>query len=405
MLDKYQKGEKCELSIIVPVYNAEPYLHRCIKSILRQTFTDFELILIDDGSVDGSGKICDYYLQQDKRIMVYHTKNRGSVASRKVGVNHSRGRYICFVDSDDYVETDMFHVLLQKIDQSGADFVHTGYVEEMNGKKREIYGFEESFFFLQDRKERERFLIDYLLHTAQGRGITYSIWSKIFKRDLIERCFDLLPDEQQFGEDFLCLCLCILESGRIMLSRSALYHYVRQEKSLAHMDNTELLIKDMNLNYHFTKLLREYDEAIYSDLKAEIGYYMNRKFLDMIEQFHNKDIYIPRFYLKEISDMRGKKIIIFGAGRVGLAYYMQLSKYEDIEIVAWADSNWHNCRFDFVDVIGADKIRECKFDMILIAVSKESMAREIEDILIKQGQLKEKIVWVRPECLLWCENI
>lgn len=405
MLDKYQKQEECELSVIVPVYNAEPYLYRCINSVLQQTFVDFELILIDDGSVDGSGEVCDYYLQQDKRVKVYHTENRGSVASRKIGINHSKGRYICFVDSDDYIEVDMFEMLLQKINQSGADFVHVGYVEETDSTRKEIYGFEEGLFFLRNCKERERFLIDYLLHTDRGRSITYGIWSKIFRRELIDRCFYLLPDEQQFGEDFLCLCLCILESSRIMLSRIALYHYVKREKSLAHMDNTELLIKDMGLNYHLAKLLREYDETIYSDLSSEIGYYINRKILDMIEQFHNKDIHIPRFYLKEINSLRRKRIIIFGAGGVGFDYYTQLSKYKDIEIIAWADSNWRNCQFDFADVIGTDKIQEYKFDKILLAVSEEAIAREIEDMLIRQGQLKEKIVWIKPECLLWCGNV
>lgn len=121
-----------ELSIIVPVYKVEKYLPRCIDSILAQTFGDFELILIDDGSPDGCGHICDEYARKDKRIVVIHQKNMGVSAARNAGLDIARGRYIGFVDSDDWIEPQMYEVMMDAIRENGADMAVCGvrYADE-----------------------------------------------------------------------------------------------------------------------------------------------------------------------------------------------------------------------------------------------------------------------------------
>jgi glycosyltransferase involved in cell wall biosynthesis len=109
------------ISIIVPVYNVEKYLEKCIESILRQTFIDFELLLIDDGSTDNSGKICDEYSLKDKRIKVIHKENGGLSDARNSGLNIALGDYIGFVDSDDWIESDMYEVLYNNLKKYNAD--------------------------------------------------------------------------------------------------------------------------------------------------------------------------------------------------------------------------------------------------------------------------------------------
>lgn len=100
-----------EISIIVPVYNAEKYLDRCVESILGQTFSDFELILVDDGSPDNSGKLCDKWAKKDHRIKVVHQANKGAGAARNAGLRIAEGRYIGFVDSDNWIEVNMYQIL------------------------------------------------------------------------------------------------------------------------------------------------------------------------------------------------------------------------------------------------------------------------------------------------------
>lgn len=110
------------ISIIVPVYNVEQYISVCIESILSQTFTAIELILVNDGSGDGSGKICDKYVKLDNRVQVIHQKNGGPANARNTGIDIAKGKYICFVDSDDYIVPDFCEKMLRMLEESSADF-------------------------------------------------------------------------------------------------------------------------------------------------------------------------------------------------------------------------------------------------------------------------------------------
>lgn len=118
---------KPKISIIVPVYKAEPYLRKCIDSILNQTFKDFELILVDDGSPDRCGEICDEYALKDSRIKIIHKENSGRSSARNVGLDIAQGEYIGFVDSDDWIEPDMYEVLYSKAKIESADIIALNY--------------------------------------------------------------------------------------------------------------------------------------------------------------------------------------------------------------------------------------------------------------------------------------
>ena len=115
------------ISIIVPVYKVEPYLRQCVDSILGQTYRDIEVLLIDDGSPDRCGEICDEYAEKDDRVRVFHTENRGLSAARNLGLREARGEYIGFVDSDDWIEPDMYEVLLRRIQETEADIGVCGF--------------------------------------------------------------------------------------------------------------------------------------------------------------------------------------------------------------------------------------------------------------------------------------
>ena len=126
----------CErISVIVPIYNTEKYLARCIESILCQTYTNLEIILVDDGSTDKSGDICDFYARKDNRVKVVHKENGGAAAARNFALNMVTGQYIGFVDSDDYTDIEMYQKLYEKAKQENADIVVCGYygVQEQNG--------------------------------------------------------------------------------------------------------------------------------------------------------------------------------------------------------------------------------------------------------------------------------
>lgn len=126
------------LSIIVPVYNAHEYLRRCVESILHQTYYNLELILVDDGSTDGSGEICDSY-QKDKRVRVFHSPNKGQASARNLGLSKSQGQYITFVDDDDWIDKDMYEKLIAFAIKFGTKITGCATLTELSGGVRAIH--------------------------------------------------------------------------------------------------------------------------------------------------------------------------------------------------------------------------------------------------------------------------
>ena len=125
------------VSIIVPIYNVEQYISKCIESILAQTYRDFELILVDDGSPDNCGKICDEYAKQDSRVHVIHQENKGVSAARNAGISLAKGEYIMLVDSDDFITENMLEKMHDCIAESGSDIVICGMNTFLDGEETE----------------------------------------------------------------------------------------------------------------------------------------------------------------------------------------------------------------------------------------------------------------------------
>lgn len=383
-----------KISVIIPVYNGETHLSRCIESVRMQTHKNLQIILIDDGSMDNSLVICQQFAQLDPRIEVYHTENRGLVAARKYGLTLATGAYIGFTDADDYIDAEMFYKLLQKIIETDADFVHSGYIEEIGDIQKNVYDFDESIINMGDTYCRNNILKKYILGRKDENYISSSIWSKLFKREFIKKCYSPLPNEQQYGEDLLCLCRCILESHRIVLIKKAMYHYVIGENTLSHLKYNEYMIKEVRLWNCFINILQEYN--CYEFLKGSAYYFLKNRMIDVISADSSIKIPIPQFYYKDLDLIRHKKIVIFGAGKVGRDYYTQISKYQYCEIVAWIDSNWYEYHFDYAEVVNIEKVLSIQWDLVIIAVKDKVIGMEIMDLLVKMGVDIEKINWQEP---------
>lgn len=169
-----------KISVIVPVYNVEKYLQRCIESILSQTFTDFEVLLIDDGSNDRSGEICDEYAKKDGRIRVFHKENGGVSSARNTGLDNVQGEWVCFVDSDDWLDLDFLMLVLQ--DSAKADIIFYGCKLQYIDQTTTVYlPFE---IFTANRCEIEHYLYRLKCNPQQFEYLGYT-WNKIFKTSII----------------------------------------------------------------------------------------------------------------------------------------------------------------------------------------------------------------------------
>lgn len=207
------------ICIIIPIYNVEKYIHRCIDSILNQTYHDFELILIDDGSSDSSGKICDEYADKDSRIVVFHQENQGQSVARNAGLNwiehNSNSEWITFVDSDDWIATDYLEVLLKLCKKYEAPISMCQYV---HCKDQTV--------------ESHNTNVEYLAVPARAllneEGLVGYAWAKLYRRDVILRY--RFP-EGMYMEDFYIIPEIILSAQRIAVTEKTLYYYYINENS------------------------------------------------------------------------------------------------------------------------------------------------------------------------------
>lgn len=201
------------ISVIVPVYNAEKWLRRCVDSILAQTFTDFEVLLIDDGSTDGSGAICDEYAIQDQRVRVFHKPNGGVSSARNLGLDSAQGEWMTFADSDDYIESNMLVRMIKKINDEQADIVIADYFE--TSKDRDIKVSQN----LQSLKSED--LISGLL---QGH-IIGSTCNKLFSKRLFTDNDIHFPKDIDYCEDLIAIVQILLHNPKVVVLSGAFYHY------------------------------------------------------------------------------------------------------------------------------------------------------------------------------------
>lgn len=378
------------ISVIVPIYNASKYLTQCIESILQQTYKELEIILINDGSTDQSGQICEKYEKIDSRIHFISQQNGGSVKARKTGLKAASGKYIGFVDADDYIEPEMFEKLLGKMIKFDVDFIHSGMIVE--GKK--ICNYEETVmdFSLLNR-------VEYIKENIfKKQQMFFALWSKLFKAELIREAYMCLPDEQSYGEDFLCLCEYICKCSKFYMYKDAFYHYRIREESLSHQSWLDICVEESKLHSYVIRVLKEND-LIDECRESARSYYRNRIILTVATD-KSSGIKVLRYRYKNLDSLKGKKIALYGAGKVGQDFYCQITQSEVCEIVAWADKEKYGV-LNLIPICKPEELRDKRYDIIILAVNSKEIADEIKLDLLQKGICNENslVIWEKPECL------
>lgn len=250
-----------EISIIVPVYKVELYLHECIDSLICQTFTDIEIILVDDGSPDNCGKICDEYAKKDNRIKVIHKQNAGLSSARNSGLEIANGKYICFIDSDDYVSDDFCQILYELLDGTSYDYSVCGVNRFQDGDKpsrnlsNKIHTYtNDAYLGLQLNKKRE-----------------FGVWNKLYKREIFEQLRfkdGKLHEDVFFSGDLAKNC----RNGVIEVEQSCLFY--RQRKGSIVSQSSEKCSPDLvDAGSYVTDIVKaNYPDLFYDSLWYAIRY-------------------------------------------------------------------------------------------------------------------------------------
>ena len=219
-----------KISIIVPVYKVEKYLRRCLDSIVAQTFTDWECILIDDGSPDNSGKICDEYAQKDGRFKVVHQENQGVSAARNMGLDEAKGEWIGFVDSDDWIDSEMYEVAYNQAIEVGADLIQWGMIMEKKYIHKVISHSEKIIFPIDVAEDYEP-----------------SMCSKLVSANLFKKNKIRYKENKKLSEDRLVSLQCYLAAQKCFSIGRCFYHYRVNPHSATHNVSKQMIYEEIEM--------------------------------------------------------------------------------------------------------------------------------------------------------------
>ena len=315
------------VSVIVPVYKAEKWLHRCVDSILAQTMEDFELLLIDDGSPDRSGEICDEYAAKDSRVRVFHKENGGVSSARQVGIDNALGEYTIHADPDDWVESTMLEELYAKAKVDDADMVICDYYEYT--KKGE---------YLRNLK-LENLEPSYLLKKMLREELHGSTCNKLIRRSCYCKYNIKFPLNISLWEDLFVICNFLRYPINISYLSKGFYHYdmVINENSIVRKPTMQSLRSQMNFIDYFSNVLdcKEYGDEFYKcklsikSLAWKSRLLSDKEAIELYSEINERYITEVRSYIKKTKNLPsfliGLSITLKGYPRFGRFIYYLLS--------------------------------------------------------------------------------
>ena len=375
-----------KISIVIPIYNSEQYLKKCVESVLNQTYKNLEVILVDDGSTDDSGKICDYYAAKDERVVIIHQRNQGNNVARKNGVKIANGDYVGFVDSDDWIEPDMYQCMVDNIKKNNADIVSVGFYFEYSNKT-EICNDEIDSNLYKIGKDTNKFIESVLLGNTKSRlySIRWNLCTKLFKRNVISVSQEKV-NGVFYGEDMAVTFESYYLADSISVVNKPYYHYRQCNHSITHKKDVMLLSK-LNEMYAYMKKLFESKNAGCL-IQQELDRYFIRRIDDVMPKVTGSEEIYNIKYLLPYKD-KGKKIVLYGAGRIGKDFYKQVINAG--MTCYWTDSNWE--KIDNSCIISVEEALKKEFDKIVIAIKNEKIVQNVCNELKNKGVPESKIRW------------
>lgn len=382
------------VSVVIPAYNVGGYIKECVESVKAQTYKNLEIILVDDGSTDGTGAYCDEAAATDARVTVIHQKNGGVVSARDAGVQIAHGEYLSFVDGDDFVEPDMVGELVGRI--GSADMVSVGVCQEQ-APGRVIERTDCFASGLYEGRQAMASVYGKMIYD-QGTGrlqpMTPWIYNKLYLTRRAKRIHHEVGRDITFAEDSVFLYRYMLKCESIVICYKCLYHYRYREDSAIHKINTHMLA-DINRAYlALVDVFRRHwmGQELLFQLQRWV---VVRACIAMNEMMgFDGRIHIPEF-VADTEGLAGRKLVLYGAGRVGQDTWRQLHGF-GYEVSLWVDKGYRHYQERGMDVRPPEEALRQDWDLIVIAIEDERTAAEIREWLVEGGIPDGKILWKEP---------
>jgi len=378
-----------KIGVVVPVYNVEEYLSECIESIINQTYKNLEIILVNDGSTDESGCICDKYAGLDKRIKVIHQKNLGPAYARYKGVCSAESDYITFVDADDWLDIQTYESVAKYLEDD-VDMVAFGIIRyQKDGFKiyeKNVIDADNYHHQTIEEKIFPTMLWDANLHAC---GIDSSLCSKVAKKYLWLEQLEKVKDLQiHYGEDVAVIYPMIRNMYHVVIMDQCFYyHRLRENGKYPFYLTTDEFYKNLLRLYDYLKdifkdspqLLRQLEYFYLHAIEMRLRIYGERRV---------RKTYTFPFDMIE----KNSKVVLYGAGAVGQEFYRQVKQISYCNILLWVDKCFEAYKmYDVKDPCELKDIKE--FDYVVIANASEPVVKEIKTYLLDMGIEEDKIIW------------
>ncbi|MEO1030661.1 MAG: glycosyltransferase family 2 protein [Bacteroidota bacterium] len=379
-----------KISVIVPIYRIENYLAKCIESLLQQSFQDFELILVDDGSPDSCPEICDNYAKKDQRIKVIHKTNGGLLSARKAGLDAALGTYIAYVDGDDWVDNYYLDTLYRLAESNKADLVVTGHFREFNSKIETI---KPKAAGVYDADQIRSEILPNAIYNGEfcEHGMSTYVWNKLFKKTLLKQILYDVHNDVIMGEDAAITYSYLAISKRLVISKIPLYYYRQRHDSIVKsIENPKIEYYRLGLlmNLLKTKLSAIIDE---NTLNKQINYYLYSQILvrsgGLIYNDKTQSWFNPFLQTKQ-----GSKIVVYSSGSFGQHILSTNLKTDYFKIIKWVDVDFHDLKIGDNTVNPISSPSNEEFDFLIIATINPSIYRLIKTELELMGIESSKII-------------
>lgn len=381
-----------KLSVVVPLYNQEKYIEQCLKSIQNQKIEGLNIIVVDDGSTDDSGRICDALAENDSRISVIHQENKGLAGARYAGIKFSNSEYVTFVDADDFIEANAYDEAMEFINKDYDQiFYEISRYYENGEAKREYHVIEEGIY---DRERITNEIYPKLIWDFERKtpGIECSQCVRIVKRNLLLDAYKNLNGKSfYYGEDIVITYPLMKKIQKLaVISKSYYMHRQRENGAAPEYIKTSGYFDEIAGMY---KYLREkMNDNSYFDFNRQIDYmYM---YSVCLKKWGYNDFEYSRDFLFPFNKVPlGRKVILYGAGLVGKTYYDQLTRLSYCSELLWVDLNAE--RINNIHVKPITELDEEKykaFDNVVIALENKNIVKQVNAFLQTKGYSSSKIV-------------
>lgn len=379
------------VSIIVPIFKIERYVGICIESILNQTYKNLEVILVDDGSPDKCPEICDLYAQKDNRIKVIHKKNGGLVSARKAGLLAATGKYIGYVDGDDWIGAGFYESLVNVMKASDADMVCAGQSRDLFEKSVSFCDSVNSGMYEGGKlKNLQSQMMSYGKY--HRLGISTYVWNKLFRREVLLQ-HQLNVDERiSIGEDAAVTYPVLMDCKRVYVTDNCAYHYRQREDSML-KSSASFKNEQMKLRYLY-EYLSDFasKQPIEFDIQKQVD-----DFVLSICIIRSGGILPDHGYSAFDQDFSNKKIVVYSAGTFGQQLVKRFTEQEHCQVVGWLDDDYWEYRRCCMNVDPIESVSGLDYDYVIIATVIPDIAEKIKKRLMDCGVGQQKILTIHHD--------